>query len=287
VLVTAALLPVLAALVPAPQVSAADPVPLKMALPESLFAGLPPAIVAPASKPFQTMFEKQTGLKGELVVGKDYAEITKNLKNKSLDVAVYHGFEYAWVKEDKDLVPLLIAVPTHKIQAALVVNKNSKAQGPDHLKGDCVVIPGATKAHCRLYLERVKQKLPEGCCGTAKMDGASVEEALDAVAGGKAEAALVDSYTLAGYQKNKPGVGAQLKILSESGSFPTAIIVYRKDLFDAKTADKVRRGLIKGVETPQGQLLTGLWKLKGFSDVPPGYLAELDESLKAYPAPKK
>ena len=91
----------------------------------------------------------------------------------------------------------------------------------------------------------------------------------------------------AAYQKNKPGVGVQLKVLAESDLFPPAVIVYRKDAFDAKTAIKIRDGLIKGIETPQGQLLTSLWRLKGFAEFTPPYQAELEKCLKAYPAPKK
>jgi ABC-type phosphate/phosphonate transport system substrate-binding protein len=282
----AAILPVVVAMVPASRVEAADP-PLRIGLPESMFAGVPPSVVAPASKPFQSMFEKQTGLKGEIVVAKDYTDITKQLRNKTLDVAVFHGFEFAWVKQNDELVPLLLTIPGSKIQASLVVQKDSKANTAKDLKGDCIVIPKATKTHCRLYLGRLKEELPEGCCGTAKMEGASVEEALDALATGKCEAVLVDSSSLVGYQKNKPGVGTQLRVLAESDPFPVAVIVYRKEVFDAKTAAKVRDGFIKGAETPQGQLLTSLWRLKGFGDVTPNYLVELDKSLKAYPAPKK
>ena len=49
----------------------------------------------------------------------------------------------------------------------------------------------------------------------------------------------------------------------------------------------LRDGLIKGTDTAQGQLLMSLWRLKGFAEVSPAYQAELDKSLKAYPAPKK
>lgn len=282
-----AVLPIAVVLVPGSRTEAAEPPPLKIGLPESMFAGLPAAVVAPASKPFQTMFEKQTGLKGEVAVGKDYQDLCDQLRSGKLDVAVFHGFEYAWVKQHPELVPLLTTLPNTKLQACLVVNAESKLKSPEELKGACVAIPSATKAHCHLYFDRLKCKLPEGCCGTAKLDGKSVEDALDAVASGTCPAALVDAGALLGFQRNKPGVGAQLKVLDESPAFPSAVIVYRKDAFDAKTAQKVRDGLIKGTSTPQGQLLTSLWKLKGFAEVTPSYEAEVEKSLKAYPAPKK
>ncbi len=251
-----------------------------------MFNGLPAAVVGPAAKPFQRMFEKQTGMKADIVIAKNFADITGKLRTQALDVAVLHGFEYAWVCKDASLVPLLVTIPSHKLEACLVVNVNSKAEGPKDLKGNCVAVPAATKAHCRLYHDRLQEKVPEGCCG-AKLETGSVEESLDACATGKCEAVLADLSALASYQRNKPGVGAQLKVLDKSVSFPSAVIVYRKDAFDAVTAKRIRDGLIKGVSTPQGQLLTGLWRLKGFGDVNPAFQTQVATSLKAFPAPRK
>jgi ABC-type phosphate/phosphonate transport system substrate-binding protein len=286
-LLAGAVLPVLVVLTPAPRAGAADPQALKIGLSESMFNGLPASVVGPAAKPFQGMFEKQTGLKGEIVIAKDFDDMTGKLRTGALDVAVLHGFEYAWVQKDAGLVPLLVTVPSHKLEACLVVNVDSKAEGPKDLKGGCVAVPAATKAHCRLYHDRLREKLPEGCCRAAKDDGASVEDALDACASGKCEAVLADASALAGYQRNKPGVGSRLKVLDRSAEFPSAVIVYRKDAFDADTAKRIRNGLIRGVSTPQGQLLTGLWRLKGFAGVTPAYRAQLERSLKAFPAPNK
>ena len=286
VLFAGVVLPVAVVLVPVSRAGAADPQPLRIGMPESMFSGVPPAVVQTASMPFKAMFEKQTGLKGEVTVAKDYAQMADQLRAGKLDIAVFHGFEYAWVKQHDGLVPLLVTVPRDNLQACLVVNVTSKAKGAGELKGDCVAIPAGTKAHCRVYLDRIKAGVPAGYCCEAAIDGKSVEHALDAVCTGTCPAALVDSSALQSYQRNKPGVGAQLKVLSESDPFPSAVIVYRKDAFDAKTAEKVRDGLIKGIETPQGQFLTSLWKLKGFAPVTPAYRDELTKVLKAYPAPK-
>jgi ABC-type phosphate/phosphonate transport system substrate-binding protein len=286
-LLVGAILPVAVAAVPAPRAAAGDPPALKIGMPETMFSGLPAGVVQAASRPFQSMFEKQTGLKGEVVVAKDYADLADQLRGGKIDVGVFHGFEFAWVKHHPELIPLLVTVPAGKLQACLVVNVESTAKGPTDLKGECVAIPPSTKAHCRLYLERLKVALPEGRCGLAKVDGNSVEDALDAVCKGTCPAALVEASALASYRRDKPGVGAQLKVLSESEPFPSAVVVYRKDVFDTTTAARVRGGLIKGVETPPGQLLTSLWRLKGFAELGPGYQADLEKVLKAYPAPKK
>lgn len=271
-----------------PRAAAAEPT-LKIGLPETMFNGMPAAVVQPASKPFQSLFEKQSGFTCEIAVAKDHADLADQLSKGKLDVAVFHGFEYAWVKDNPALVPLLVTVPRTKHRACLVVNVESKAANAASLKGECVAIPFNTKAHCRLYLERLKGGLPAGCCDAAKFDTKtlSVDEALDAVSTGKCEAALVDVSALTAYQADKPGAGKQLKVLSESDTFPAGVIVYRKDAFNLQTANKISTGLIKSVKTAQGQLLTSLWRLEGFAEMSPDVRTELDKCLKAYPAPKK
>ncbi len=288
------ILPVAVTVVPvAPQATAvapvtpAAPVTMKIGLPENMFSGLPQAVVQRASQPFQTMLEKQSGLKGEIVVARDHADLTERLRTGKLDVAVFHGFEYAWVKQHPELVPLVIAAPNSKIQACLVVNVNSKLKGAHELKGDSVAVPGGTKAHCHLYFDRLKANLPEGRCGVVTLKGKSIEDALDAVSDDACPAVLVDAATLVAYQKLKPGAGAALKVLDQSEQFPPAVVVYRKGAFNAATTKNVRDGLVKCVETVEGQLLTSLWRLKGFEDATPQYQTELDKCLKAFPAPTK
>jgi ABC-type phosphate/phosphonate transport system substrate-binding protein len=278
------ILPLAVALLPILPLRAADP-PLRIAMPQNMFNGVPAAVIGPAAKPFQSMFEKQTGYQGQVIVAKDWLEITEKLRKSEYDVAVLHGFEYSWVKNDHHLVPLLISVPSSKLEACLVVNVNCPADTPADLKGNCVAIPASTKAFCHLYFDRLKLDLPSGCCCPAQLEGHTVEDALDAVASGHCQAALVDALSLKGYQSNKPGVGKQLRVLHQSPAFPPAVIVYRKGIFTSEAEKKVIQGMIKGTTTPQGKVLTGLWKIQGFSEVTPEYLTELEKCRKAYPPP--
>ncbi|MCS6865455.1 MAG: PhnD/SsuA/transferrin family substrate-binding protein [Gemmataceae bacterium] len=278
------ILPVAVAVLPILPLQAADP-PLRIAMPQNMFNGVPAGVIGPAAKPFQSMFEKQTGFQGNIIVAKDWLEITDKLRKSEYDVAVLHGFEYSWVKNDNNLVPLLISVPSSKLEACLVVHVNSRADTPADLKGNSVAIPASTKAFCHLYFDRLKINLPAGCCCPAQLNGHTVEDALDAVATGQCPAALVDAMALKGYQSNKPGVGKQLRILHQSPAFPPAVIVYRKGIFTTEAEKRVIQGMIKGTTTPQGKVLTGLWKIQGFSEVTAEYLADLENCCKMYPPP--
>ena len=60
-----------------------------------------------------------------------------------------------------------------------------------------------------------------------------VEEALDDVIDGKAEAALIDGLAWESYCSAKPGCARRLRVLLSSEAFPSAVIACQKGRFDA------------------------------------------------------
>jgi hypothetical protein len=183
-------------------------------------------------------------------------------------------------------VPLVVAVPNcGKVQACLVVNKNSKARTPGCLKGACVLVPKGTKAHCGMFLDHLRDPLPEGdCCPLPRKD-LSIEEALFAISGERADAALVDVSSLKALELNFPGAFRAVKVLKESIELPAAVIVYREGALEDKIVKNLKDGLMNAANTPQGYAFTVFWQLKGFAEVSPEYLALIDRCLKAYPQP--
>src|SRR5205823_11198822 len=134
-----------------------------------------------------------------------------------------------------------------------------------------------TKAHCYLYMDRLRGGLPPNCCGKAKTDPLTPEEALDAVVGSTKRCALVDIASLNAYETNKPGNFTQLKVLAKSDVFPPAVIAYRKGALADATIGQIREGLLKANKTAQGRAFMMLWKLKGFEDVPAEFDAHLEK----------
>lgn len=252
-----------------------------------MFRDVSPPVIQAAATPFRDLFKKQTGLGSVVVVIDDHDTLARKLQAKELELGVFHGFEWAWVREKHpDLIPLAVTVPPRRPQACLVVNADSKAQTPADLKGKCVAVPLATKAHCYLFLERMAEALPAGCCLTDRRPESGPNEVLDAVVEGKTTAALMDTAALAAYQNNLPGKGAKLRVLAESDPFPPTVVVYRKDALAEADAVKIRSGLLRTKDESSGRAFLFLWKLKGFEDVPAGYDAELRTVVKAYPAPR-
>lgn len=260
---------------------------LKLGVLQGMFRDVPPALLQATAKPFADLFYRQTGINGDVEMVPDCDTLAAKMTDKELQIGVFHGYEFAWVREKHpDVQPLVITIPPgRKCQACLVVHKNTKATTPADLKGECVVVPMYTKAHCYLYMDRLRVDLPENCCAKAKHDPVTPEEALDAVVGGTKQCALVDVSSLNSYESNKPGNFQELRVMARSEAFPPAVIAYRRGSLDQATVGQVRNGLLRANQTAQGRAFMMLWKLKGFEEVPEGFDAHLERIYKAYPPP--
>jgi ABC-type phosphate/phosphonate transport system substrate-binding protein len=252
-----------------------------------MFGDLSPVVVQAAATPFSELLKKQTGLDGEVKVVDGCETLARRLDDKTIHFGVFHGFEWAWLKDRyPKLVPLVVTVPHQHAQACLVVHVDSKAQKPHDLKGECVTVPFGTKAHCRLYIERLQQDLPAGRCCPRKLRDQGSDDALDSVVTGKCDAVLVDAAALTAYQDNKPGPASQLRVLCKSEPFPPTVVVYREGGVDPATVKKIKTGLINSSTTSQGRAFMFLWKLKGFEAVPAGYDDQLKKIHEAFPPPQ-
>jgi ABC-type phosphate/phosphonate transport system substrate-binding protein len=259
---------------------------LRIGLPQPMFKDVPKAMVNAAARPFQNMIQEKAGVKGSVEVVPDYKILAQKISAGKLDIGIFHGFEYAWIKDTPGLIPLVATVPNcGKVQACLVVHKDSKVMEPKELKGACIVVPASSKAHCYMYLEHLREKLPAGDCCPAKPAGLTPQEALVEVANDRADAALVDISSLIVLEKEAPASFGLLRVLTKSEVLPSAVVVYRKGALDDKMVARVRTGLIDCVNTGPGRLFAMFWQLKGFEDVSPAYHAHVARSLVAYPAP--
>jgi ABC-type phosphate/phosphonate transport system substrate-binding protein len=280
------------------QPPAASPLPeVKIGLPTVLFRDIHPGLIDIAAKPFKEMIQKTAGMNGSLVIGKDYNELTTQIQQNQVDIVLFHGFEYAWAKTKTDkLVPLVITLPNcGKVQACLVVNVASKATELKDIK--TVAIPKGSKAHCQMFLEKLREELPDGFkdrCQPVEIKNSppTSEDILDDLVSetGKCDAALVDISQLQAYQGGKPGAAACLKIFKESQLLPAAVVCCRKGSLTPDQMEKVKNGLLGCHKTAIGKTFIMFWNLKGFGEVTKEYLDLVAKARETYPeaaAPKK
>jgi ABC-type phosphate/phosphonate transport system substrate-binding protein len=267
-----------------------NPKEVRIGFPDALFRDVPKTYINLAVIPFQDMIQKEIKMNGSMKICQDYADLADDLKNGKLDLAVFHGFEYAWVKSQPGIVPLVITNPScGKVQACLVVHAGCKAKDPGQLKGACVAIPKGTKAHCMMFLKHLQDTTniaPGDCCEMPpKAEALTPHETLNDIVSGKCEAALVDIGQLQSYQKQFLALGRQVKVLAQSEVLPPAVVVCRKGALTPDQVNKVRDGLLKCHTTRIGRTFTMFWQLDGFKDVTPEYQLLLEKTLKEYPPP--
>jgi ABC-type phosphate/phosphonate transport system substrate-binding protein len=262
---------------------------VRIGLVGSLFRDTSEPMIKVMLAPFKALMESQTGVRSELVVVKDLDGLSQQLDDGKLQLAVYHGFEFAWARsKHPELRPLLIAVNQQPfLRACLVVRNDSKAESAADLKGKKVAVHNRSREHSVLYLERrcvEPGKTPATFFGEVTTPRDSMD-ALDDVVDGNAQAAVVDAADLADFTKDKPGRAAKLRILQQSEPFPCAVVAYRLGKVEQADLNRFRDGMIKAKSTRNGQELMELCRITSFEAPPENYEQMLKDISQAYPPP--
>lgn len=256
----------------------------------TLFRDTPPIMVTALMKPFKSLLDSQTGIDGQMVATKGCEDLGKQLANDKVQLGVFHGFEFAWARiSHPELKPLLICIyPPPCKQAILVVQKDGGVDTLEALKGKTLTIPMHTREHCHLFLERRCLALgkPTNKFFDKVTTPADLEDALDAVVDGTAQASLVDGGALANFAKRKPGRFAKLKTLLESEAFPSSVIACNPNNFDEAVQKRFTEGLINSTQTSSGQRLLTICRISGFEMIPASFDKELTAIAKSYPPPQ-
>jgi ABC-type phosphate/phosphonate transport system substrate-binding protein len=264
---------------------------VKIGLSNSLFRDNPEARSEKATRPFKSLLEAQTGLKGEAIPSIKPDDLAQQLKGGKLQLAIFQGFEFAWARQkDADLKPLMLAVNQQQHQRALIVVRNDNAAASlADVKGKTIAAPRRNREYCQLFLDRRC-----AAAGNAPKDffakiptPTTPEEAVDAVVNGQVDAALTDSHFLDWYKKQKPTRFDRLKVIEKSEVFPATVVAYRAGALDETTLRRLREGMVSAKDNPRGVELMTLCQMTSFDPVPDDYDKLLTEIAKAYPAPEK
>jgi ABC-type phosphate/phosphonate transport system substrate-binding protein len=254
---------------------------------QSCFRYTPEADLQRTTGPFRRLMEAQTGLKGKVVPGGNPFELAAKLNDNQLQLGVFHGFEFAWAQQRyPDLRPLIIAVNGSRHRRAFfIVPKDNGVSGFAALKGKSLAVPDETREECCLFLDRLCQaagKKP-GQYFSRMTTPSNSETALDDVAGGRVDMALIDQVALNSYQRRNPQRFVRLKVAEKSGIFPSPVVAYRRGSLDKKTLRAFRKGMLNAKKTTYGRQLLALNKLTACEPVPKDYAETLARVAKAYP----
>src|SRR5438067_12597284 len=73
--------------------------PVRMGMPATMFRDVKPIVFAALARPFYSLVETQTGLKSELLLVHTPDEMREQLNAGKLQLGVFHGFEFAWMRQ--------------------------------------------------------------------------------------------------------------------------------------------------------------------------------------------
>jgi ABC-type phosphate/phosphonate transport system substrate-binding protein len=278
-----------AARLPAGDPAETPATPVRIGMVSTLFKDQPAPLVLAMMRPFSTIMKAQTGVPGELMVGGDPYQLAKRLADNDVQIGVFHGFEFGWVKKKyPTLEPLMVAVNKYQtLRCNLVVNCDNAAEDFADLEGEVLALPKGTREHVRMF---IKRHCATCGCDAATLFGktvvpATLEDALDDVVDGEAAATIVDEIVLDNFRRRKPVRADRLKVICQSEDFPAGAIVYQPGVLDKATLQRFRDGMLNADKTTMGKQMLMMWQLSGFEDVPENYEKTLDNIIKAYPPP--
>lgn len=238
----------------------------------------------------KSFIKSETGFANEIVRKENWRQLAEELEGGKVHLGVFEGHEFAWAGEkNPKLRALALAVNLSPYRHAhVVVQKDSKAANFAGLAGQSLAIPRGGQGQLRLYAERQAE--------TAGMNVAkffpkittpeNIEDAIDDVVDGIVQAAVVDRVGLEAYKRRKPGRFKRLKEVAASQPFPPPLVAYHEGVLDAKTLQRFQEGLLNAKRKEKGERLLTLFRLTGFELPPKDFASVVEETRKAYPAPK-
>jgi ABC-type phosphate/phosphonate transport system substrate-binding protein len=257
----------------------------------TMFRHAKPEVFNVVAKPFRSLVEAQTGLKSELQLVPTADELWQKMDAGTIQIGMYHGFEFAWVRlKQSALRPLMIVAPERPIRAFLVVPGNSPATGFADLNGKTVALPTGSRAHVRLYLKRSCEALgrPPKSFFARIATPKTTEDALHDVADAKeVNAAVVDESAIECFKERNPGRAKRIKVIAESEVFPPSVVAYREGSLNADVLRRFRDGMSHAHTTALGRQLLSLWLMTRFEPIPADYPKALSDIAAAYPPPSE
>lgn len=261
----------------------AGPRKLRIGMIDTLFEDRDDARVRGQIEPFARVVRQQAQRDGEFVMVKGVDAAASDMQADRLQMAVLHGWEYAWLQETcPDVEPLLVAVNDVTTQKAhVLVAKDCPAKDLMDLKGQTMAIARRMPNFIRFYLDRLSPTPEESRFKT--LVERDTEAGIEAVIDGKAQVTVVSTSAWNVYQNRKPVRAQRLRVLQESTTFPPPCLVYQKGKVKQDVLERFRDAMLKAHEGTEGRQTLTLWRISSFQPVPVNYQELVDAIRKEYP----
>jgi ABC-type phosphate/phosphonate transport system substrate-binding protein len=240
-----------------------------------------------ALESLQSFIKTETGLNNEILKGRSWDALAKEMTDGKVELGVFQGYEYAWVQAmGPTIKPLALAVNGDRYPSVYIVaRKDSPMKDFAGLGGQTLALAHNSPGNVKFYIDREAQAAgkPANAFFSKITSPDDPIDAIDEVVDGGAQATAVERTALEVYKKQKPGRFKQLKEVTHSAPFPPVVITYQDKALDAATLMKFRVGLMKANQTDRGQTMLNSFGLTGFDAVPADFDKVLASTRKTYP----
>ena len=217
------------------------------------------------------------------------ANMANEIQQGRLHLVALNGVESGWLREQSGGRVHPLAVSDQTIQVVqyeqLIVRKDSNKQ-MSQLQGASLVLYREPYPSLTIYLRQLNRKWGPDFLSRRLKSVSSGSRALQAVLAGKADATIVDLYTLQGYQKVFPGQAAKLQVVGRSPSYPLAPVVGVEEL-----VNELRPNLWRDVQTtltqihtnPKARAFLDVWRVRKFKLPTPKFEQQVIKAAQQFP----
>lgn len=211
------------------------------------------------------------------------------LHDGRLHLAVLNGLEYGWLREQtRGRVKCLVS-SSQDIQVVqyeeLIVRKDSGWK-IHQLQGASLVLYKEPYPSLTIYLQQLEEARGRGFLNNRLEPVANGSRALQAVVAGKADATIVDLYTIQGYKKVFPGQFDRLQVLERSAAYPLAPVAGEE-----QQVNRLRPNLWRDLQqemteihrNPRARAFLDVWRVRGFALPTAEYEAQAAKAAQQFP----
>jgi ABC-type phosphate/phosphonate transport system substrate-binding protein len=194
----------------------------------------------------------------------------KDVQRGRLHFVATNGIEFSWLRQKSGgrLQPLVVSDQNFDvIQYENVVVRKGTYNSINKMQDASLVLYPDPYPSVVIYLRQLRMKGGASFLAKEVKPVSSGARAIQAVLAGKADATIVDLYTIQGFQKVFPGQWTKLEVVGRSAGFPIAPIIADEDQIN-----KIRPGLWQAVQdtmngldrNPRARAFLDVWRVRRF-----------------------
>ncbi|HEX9023796.1 MAG TPA: PhnD/SsuA/transferrin family substrate-binding protein [Geobacteraceae bacterium] len=217
--------------------------------------------------------------RGETRFYETLADMAEDLRNRKVQVLATPIEEFMELRKLAPIDPILVSVSGNGpgTELLLLVRKDSGIRSLRALRSRSIVMPPRNPRCCSLFQAWIENMLAEERCGGVEAFFSTVKESRT-IANGvmqvffrQADACVVTQEVLAMTSELNPQIGRELVTIAHMDKLGQGIIALDRRIPE-ETRERIKQSFLSLYQTPEGEQLLMLFKVRRLIPFPSGYL---------------